>query len=308
MITVLAGGVGAARFLQGLVKVVDPKDITVIVNVADDEEFYGLHVSPDIDTIIYTLSEVVDPVNGWGVAGDTTFCLQTLGRLGHETWFRLGDSDLGMHLHRTFRLQSGAPLSQVTAEVAERLGIRSRVLPVTNEPVRTRVRLRGMDVSMQEYFVKLRGEAEVRGVEYSGASVARPAPGVLEAIQQAKAIIVAPSNPFLSIGPVLAVPGVREALRGAPCRIGAVSPIVGGQAVKGPLDRIMRSLGMQSAAWEVASMYADFLDVFVLDHLDVAQEERLKTLGIQPVVTDTIMKDQTAKERLARATLRELKE
>jgi LPPG:FO 2-phospho-L-lactate transferase len=314
MITVLAGGVGAARFLRGLVDVVDPASVTVIGNTADDEEFLGLHVSPDLDTVVYTLANAVDPETGWGLAGDSYACLEQAALLGEETWFRLGDADLATHVQRTLLLREGRTLSEATEAVAGAFGLECRLLPMTDDPVRTIVATDasaeggsasgGGELSFQEYFVRRHWQDEVRALRFQGTDEARPAPGVLDAIAGAEVIIVAPSNPLVSIGPILAVPGVRQALRDTPAPVVAVSPIVGGRALKGPADRMLASLGHEASAPGVARLYADFLDVLVLDREDAALAPEVASIGVRPVVTDTIMRDAAVRRALAETTLR----
>ncbi len=303
MIVVLAGGTGAARFLQGLVRVVPPRQVTIVSNVGDDCEMYGLHVSPDIDLVIYHLAGVADEERTFGLRGDTFAVVDALARFGYETWFRLGDRDLATCLHRTNLLRRGVGLAEATASIARAFGLDCAVLPATELPLRTRVLTDDGLLEFQDYFVRRRAEPPVRGLVYEGAESARPAPGVLEAIAAARAVIVAPSNPLLSIAPILAVPGLREALRATPARIGAVSPIVGGATLKGPADRIMRDLGMEVSPVGVAGCYADFLDVMVLDERDAHLLPRVRALGLDAVATDTIMSSMEKKEALARAVL-----
>ena len=303
MIAVLAGGVGAARFLRGLVDVVAPASVTIIGNTADDDEFLGLHVSPDLDTVVYTLADVVDPETGWGIAGDTYAALEQAERLGEETWFRLGDADLATHLKRTRLLREGQTLSQATEAIARAFGLNSRLLPMSDDPVRTIVATEDGELSFQEYFVRRRWQDEVRALRFEGAEQARPAPGVLESIAEAEAVVVAPSNPLVSIGPILAVPGLRQALVDTAAPVVAVSPIVGGRALKGPADRMMASLGPEASATGVARLYADFLDVLVLDKVDAALAPAVEALGVRPVVADTIMRDDATRRALAEATL-----
>jgi LPPG:FO 2-phospho-L-lactate transferase len=303
MITVLAGGVGAAKLLRGLVDVIDPASITIIGNTADDEEFYGLHVSPDLDTVTYTLAGVVNPETGWGLANETYETLERLRSLGEDAWFLLGDSDIATHMKRTRLLRSGRSLTEATAEITRSFELECRLLPMSDDRVRTVVTTDGGDLSFQEYFVRRGQKDEVRTLRFEGSDIAAPACGVLEAIQDADAVIVAPSNPLVSIGPVLAVPGVRDELVETEAPVVAVSPIVGGQALKGPADRMLRSLGHEASATGVARMYADFLDVLVLDSIDAALTADVEALGIRPVVTDTIMRDDDSKRALAKATL-----
>ena len=303
MITVLAGGIGAAKFLEGLAAILPPEQITVIVNTGDDAEFHGLHVSPDIDTIMYTLAGVVNRETGWGIAGDTFQALEALRRLGAETWFQLGDQDLATHLHRTRRLRQGAPLGDVISELCQRYGVRCRILPMSNDPAPTRLRTSAGELSFQEYFVKLRQQPEVLEVDLSAAADSPPAPGVIEAIINAQGVIVAPSNPMISIGPILAVPGIRDALRNTPAPVAAISPIIGGKALKGPADRMLQSLGLGASAVSVAELYRDFLDVFVLDDQDTALQPEVERNGMKVIVTQTIMSSAHAKQSLARTMI-----
>lgn len=303
-ITVLAGGVGAARLLEGLAAVIEPRDITVISNVGDDEEFFGLHVSPDIDIVIYTLAGAIDPEKGWGLTGETFEALAALRRFGYETWFNLGDTDLATHAHRTDLLRRGATLSEATASVAEAFGLAVRVLPVTDDRLRTRVLTDSGELPFQEYFVKRRTEDEVRAVRFDGAESARPAPGVLDSLAEADVVVVAPSNPVVSIGPLLAVPGVRDALRAREKPVVGVSPIIGGRTVKGPADRMMASLGMTPSAAGVARAYADFLDVLVIDQADAALAREVEAAGVRAVVAPTLMSGLSEKRALAERVLR----
>jgi len=302
----LAGGVGAARFLAGLVRVIAPQKLFVIGNTGDDAEIHGLEISPDLDTVVYTLAGLADPVRGWGLEGDTFRCLQALGRLGAETWFQLGDRDLATHLYRTERLRQGATLTEVTGEIAGARGVRARVVPMSDQPVRTRVETRRGSLDFQTYFVRRRARDAVLGVRLAGVEEARPAPGVLEAVAEARAVVVCPSNPILSIGPILAVPGIREALRNTRAPVAAISPIVGGRALKGPAARMMRSMGLRPSALQVAELYRDFLDVFVLDRLDESLAPRIEALGMRAVVTNTIMTGLTEKKALARVVVQAL--
>ena len=303
-VVVLAGGVGAARFLDGLAGVIPAAEITVIGNTGDDLEVHGLSVSPDLDTVTYTLAGVVDPAQGWGVAGDTFECLDHLERFGSDTWFRLGDRDLATHIYRTSLLRSGIPLSDVTLRISRSLGVRSRILPMSNDRVRTWVETSQGRLDFQTYFVKRQACDQVNGVEFVGAETAQPAPDVVEEIRAAKAVIVAPSNPIISIGPILAVPGIRGALRETKAAVAAVSPIVAGRALKGPATRVMEGLGMEASALSVAEFYRDFADFFVLDQQDRTLSDRIEALGIKPVTTNTVMASAVLKKELARTTLR----
>lgn len=305
-VTVLAGGVGGARFLAGLVRVVDPEAVTVIGNVGDDLEFYGLHISPDLDTVTYTLAGVVHPGQGWGRAGETFRVQAELGRFGLPTWFRLGDLDLATHIYRTWRLRAGARLSQVTAEVARAFGLKVRLLPATDDPVRTRLLTAEGWLEFQDYFVRLKTEPEVLDVRFEGADVARPAPGVLEAVLGADLVILAPSNPVISLGPILAVGGVREALRSTRAKVAGISPVIAGRALKGPADRMLKSLGHEPSAAGVARLFADFLDVWVIDRADAALRSEIEGLGVQPLVAQTVIADPERAAQLARTLLAEV--
>ena len=306
MITVLAGGVGAARFLQGLVKIVDPSEVTVIVNTGDDVELHGLYISPDVDTVTYTLAGLADEARGWGLRDETWECLAALKRLGHETWFNLGDRDMGLHIHRTQRLGDGATLSEVAAEVASVLGVGCRILPMSDQRVETRVMTRDGDLGFQEYLVKRGAGDPVQAIEFAGIEEAHPADGVTLAIEEARGVVIAPSNPLISIGPILAVKGIREALVGCRAPVVAVSPIVGGKAIKGPAADMMQALGLEVSAYQVAELYRDFLDAFILDYADADSLERVQGLGIKAIATDTIMKALPQKMALARCALRVL--
>ena len=303
-ITTLAGGVGAARFLEGLIQIVPQEDITVISNTGDDEDFFGLRVSPDIDIVIYTLAGAINTETGWGLAGETFRALEALGRFGYETWFGLGDGDLATHVHRTNMLHNGATLSQVTRSIAEAFGLRLTLLPVSDDRIRTIVETAaGETLAFQEYFVKRRTEDEVCAVRFDGIDTAQPAPGVLEAIANADIIAIAPSNPVVSIGPLLAVNGVREALRTTCAKVVGVSPIIGGKTIKGPADRMMASLGMSPTATGVAEAYKDFLDILVIDEEDRALAPAVAATGVRPIVAQTIMRGPAEKRALAETVL-----
>ena len=306
MITVLAGGVGAARFLRGLIDVVDAASVTIIGNTGDDEEFLGLHVSPDLDTVAYTLADIVDPEGGWGIAGDTYTTLEQAQRFGEETWFRLGDKDIATHLHRTRLLRDGRTLSEATASIAQGLGLRSRLLPMSDDAVRTLVTTDAGELSFQEYFVRRGFRDDVRSVRFAGAEAARPAPGVIEAIAEAEGVIIAPSNPIVSIGPMLAVAGIRQALIDTKAPVAAISPIIGGRALKGPAAGMLAALGHKASAIGVAELYADFLDVLVLDREDAGLAGDVEAAGVRAVVADTIMRDSERRRAVAAATLEAL--
>lgn len=302
-VVVLAGGVGAARFVEGVVQVVDPADVTVIVNTGDDAEFYGLTVSPDVDIVLYTLAGIVEPSQGWGVQGDSYNTLEMLERLGRDRWFLLGDRDLAIHIHRTELLRQGLTPTEVTDDLRRRLGLATRVIPMSDQTVRTSIRTPDGWQPFQEYFVRRRAQDDVLEIRYDGAEAASPSPGLLEAIERAEAVLVSPSNPLVSIGTILAVPGVRDALRSTPAPVVGVSPIVGGATIKGPADRMMRGLGMEVSAVGVAQAYADFLDVLVIDAQDRDLAPRVEETGVHAVVTDTIMRDLDVKRALAETAL-----
>ena len=310
-IVTIAGGVGAARFLAGLVQAVDPSSCTAVVNVADDVELHGLCISPDLDTVTYTLAGEIDPDRGWGLRGETWQAMETVRRYGGISWFNLGDRDLGTHLYRTHRRREGAPLSEVTAEIVRAWDLALTVLPVSDDRVETRIVLRdgddevpaGTEVNFQEYFVKRRHGVPVSAVRFVGADTARPAPGVLDAIATASTVVLAPSNPLVSIGPVLAVPGVRAAIEARRDRCVAISPIVGGAALKGPADRMLVELGHESSVVGVARLYRDLAAVLVVDEADRALAPAVEAAGMRCVVTDTIMKSPERAAALARTTI-----
>ncbi len=332
MITVLSGGVGAARFLQGLVQVVPQKDVTIVSNTGDDLEMFGLHVSPDIDIVIYHLASEFSPdrpVNGtasmpppsggggeplpklplvnedpgWGLAGDTFHALDALARFGHETWFSLGDRDLATSIQRTYLLRQGRTMSEATAEIARAFALDVTILPMTNDPLRTRVETPDGLIDFQEYLVKRQAADPFRGLKLAGIEDAKPAPGVIDAITKAEGVIIAPSNPIVSIGPILALPGVRQALRETKARVVAVSPIVGGAVIKGPAAKMMEGLRMEVSAWQIGWLYEDFLDCLVIDVADAADRARIEALRLDVAVTDTIMKGMEEKAALARCVL-----
>jgi len=303
-IVALAGGVGAARFLRGLEPGTHAERLTTIVNTGDDRVFYGVHVSPDIDIVIYTLSGRVDASRGYGLAGDSFRVIEQLGALGNEIWFRLGDLDFANCQHRTMRLASGAGLAAVTREISTSLGVRSRILPMSESPCPTIVELSGgRRIHFEEYLVRDGAPDEVVGVDLSAAQAATPGPGVLDAIARADVILVCPSNPVVSIAPILAVPGVRAAVEASDAPVVAVSPIVGGAPVKGPADRLLRGLGHEVSARGVAVLYRDLADAYILDERDAALEADIAALGLRTRVMDTIMRDTTTSQLLAQAAL-----
>lgn len=310
MLVALAGGVGAARFLEGLVQVTDPSEVTAVVNTGDDFVLHGLHISPDLDTVTYTLAGAANRTTGWGLATESWRVLEALERLGGETWFRLGDRDLATHLRRTGLLRQGASLSQVTAQLARRWGVGIRLLPMSDDPVRTRLRLAAtaemplcQEVSFQDYFVRLGHSVPVTQVLFDGASAARPAPGVLEALHDAEHIIVCPSNPILSIGPILAIREVRAALVDRRTDVVAISPIVAGATLKGPADHLLSELGHDASVVGVARLYADVAATLVIDVADANLAAAVQGEGVRCIVAPTIMSTRRRARALAHAVL-----
>jgi LPPG:FO 2-phospho-L-lactate transferase len=303
MITVLTGGVRAAKFLLGLVEVVDPHEVTIIGNTADDIDLHGLHISPDLDIVTYTLAGIHHADQGWGIRGDTFHTLEMLGRYGHPTWFHLGDYDLATHIHRSVRLRYGWPLSAITDEIRQVLGVVPRILPMTDQHTETKIVTEEGVLHFQEYLVQRRTEPAARAVIYEGIEVARPAPGVCEAILEADGIIIPPSNPIVSIGTILAVPGVQQALAARRGRVVAVSPIVQGATLKGPADKLMVALGYEASALGVARYYGPLLDAFVLDTLDQPLEESIRRLNIAVRVVNTMMSGPAERQALAKAVV-----
>jgi LPPG:FO 2-phospho-L-lactate transferase len=308
MITALAGGVGSARFLRGLLDVVDPSEVTVVVNTGDDDWFHGLLVCPDLDSVTYALAGANNPETGWGLAGETFATLGALARYGVETWFGLGDKDFATHLYRTQRLRAGDRLSDVAAAIAAAWGLRCRILPMSDDRVATRITTGTSDggtheLAMEEWFVRERCEPPVVSIRYDGVEAATPAPGVLEAITATETVVICPANPVLSIAPIVAVPGVRDALVRARDRVVAVSPLIAGAAVKGPADRLVADLGLESSCVGVASLYHEFCSAFVLDTADAARADEVRALGMHAVVAETLMIDARVAAALARHTL-----
>lgn len=303
-VAVLAGGVGAARFLDGLVRVVTPSDITAIVNVGDDMEWAGLHISPDLDTVTYTLADLVNPETGWGLRGESRRTLDRLSELGGPDWFMIGDLDLATHLYRTHRLSQGDSLSSITRDLTTSLGLECVITPVTDDRLRTVVGTEAGELAFQDYFVRRRAVDRVHSLRFDGAESSRPAPLVEDALSSADVIVIAPSNPFLSIDPLLSVPGVRELVISNKSKTAAVSPIIGGQAVKGPAADILQSLGHDVSALGVARMYAQLADVFILDEEDESLAPVIESeTGMRVVVMPTLMRDVDAKMVLALGTL-----
>jgi LPPG:FO 2-phospho-L-lactate transferase len=303
MLTALAGGVGAAKLLTGIAKVIDPKELTVIGNTGDDIELHGLHISPDLDIAAYTLAGIVNENKGWGIREDTFECLDALKVFSGREWFNLGDRDLATHIFRTHLLQQGYSLTEVTKKVCAALGVQTKILPMTDDRFETRIVTKAGTVHFEEYLVKQGAKEEVQGVEFFGVENAKPALGVVEAIEEAQRVVICPSNPVVSIGPILSVKGIREALKRTAAVVVGVSPIIGGKPVKGPADKLLRGLGVEVSAFAVAELYADFLDVFVIDWVDAAERERIEALGLKAVVTDTLMRNVEEKVRLAKTVL-----
>lgn len=296
----IAGGTGGAKLAHGFAQVLAPGELTVVANVADDLELHGLHVSPDVDAILYTLAGLIDAERGWGLRGDTFTALEMLGRLGAPTWFRLGDGDIATHVERTRRLRAGESLTDATAALAAALGVTARVLPATDDRLRTVVETDDGDLDFQTYFVARRQEPAVRGLRFGGADAARPTLAVRDALRMAEQIVIGPSNPLVSIGPILAIGGMRDAIAASPAPVLAVSPIVAGRALKGPADRMLVSLGHESSALGVARLYRDVADRFVLDEADAGQAEAVRELGLDPVVLPTVMRTDADRAALAR--------
>lgn len=306
MYTVFAGGVGASRFLQGLVQAVPQDEVTVISNTGDDVEMFGLHVSPDTDIVIYALAGAVNPETGWGLTGDTFNVMDQLQRFGYERWFNLGDRDLAMAIHRTRLLHEGVAMHEIVAGLARDWGLSCCVFPMSNDPISTRIFGPEGEIAFQDYMVRLRTEVDVRGVEFAGADEARPAPGVIEAIREAEAVILAPSNPIVSVGPILAVPGVRETLASTKAKRAAISPIIAGQVVKGPAAKMLQTLGHEVSCVGVARIYEGLIDVMVIDEQDRGRAADVEALGMRCFVTDTMMTSAERKAALARDVVRAL--
>jgi len=305
-IVALAGGVGAARFLEGLVRVWPQNRLTVIGNVGDDIEIHGLHISPDLDIVAYTLGGMVDDQKGWGFRDDTFHTQHMLAQYGCQTWFNLGDRDLATHIYRTEQLRKGKRLSQVTRELTAQLGLKTKLLPATDNQLRTYIVSGHRRMHFQEYMVLRRTEPNVSRVLFLGVRSAKPAPGIVQALRNASGVIICPSNPVVSIGAILAVPRIRATLRKIHGKIVAISPIVGGKTIKGPADKLMKAVGVEATALGVANLYSDLLDTLVIDEIDRSLAPQIQELGVKVLVTDTIMKNLNDKMRLARVVLREL--
>jgi LPPG:FO 2-phospho-L-lactate transferase len=305
MILALAGGVGGAKLAKGLSEVLTPDELIIAVNTGDDFEHFGLHISPDLDTMMYTLAGISDPVQGWGIAGETWSFMQALERLGGETWFRLGDRDMATHVERTLQLRAGETLSAVTQRLCTRLGVGHRVVPMSDDPVRTIVHTSGGALAFQDYFVRRRAEPPVARIEFDGAERATMSEGLRTALASAAldAVVICPSNPYLSIAPILAVAGVRAALRRKRVPVIAVSPIVAGRALKGPAAKIMRELGEEASSLGVARFYRGLIDALVLDRADENLTTPIAALGLRPIAAQTVMQDRESRVALARTVV-----
>ena len=301
---VLCGGVGAAKLLSGLVKVMDPSGITAIVNTADDTTLHGLHISPDLDTITYTLAGEINPETGWGLRDEGWKAMEMVKKYDGVDWFRLGDRDLGTHLYRTQRLSEGASLQEVTKEISLAWNIPVSIIPVSNDPIRTFITTQeGVEIGFQDYFVRLSHNVAVTDVRFGGIESAEPSEGILEQIHLASSVIIAPSNPIVSIGPLLAVPGVREALQNRRSDVTAISGIVGGKALKGPADRLLQELGHESSVAGVARLYSDISSRLVIDEVDKGERERVEQEGVECVIANTIMENSDLAASLCRTVL-----
>jgi len=303
-ITALAGGIGASKLLLGLYESMDPSSLTIIVNTGDDIVLHGLKISPDLDIVTYTLAGIVDPAKGWGFRRETFHALKRLVVYGRANWFNLGDRDLATHIHRTAMLSEGKTLSQAADSIRTALGVKPQILPMSDDPVPTIIESSEGPLHFQEYLVKRRAEPVVRGICFAGVESARPAPGVLEAISGADRIIICPSNPLISIGPILALPRIREELRAYREKVLAVCPIVGGKSLKGPSDKMLAQLGHEATALGVAKLYADFSGTFVIDPADRNQVQSIAALGMRVAILPTVMKTRAQKRKLARELLR----
>lgn len=302
-ITALGGGVGASKLLLGLYEEMDPAGLTIVVNTGDDIVLHGLKISPDLDIVTYTLAGSVDPEKGWGIRGETFHALKRLAAYGRADWFNLGDRDLATHIHRSALIEEGKTLSEAAESIRVALGVKARILPMSDDPVPTVIESNEGSMHFQEYLVKRRAEPIVKGIQFRGMGAARPAPGVLEAIAEAERMIICPSNPLISIGPILAVPGVREQLQARKKDVFAVCPIVAGKSLKGPSDRMLAQLGYEATALGVAKLYADFTGTFVVDPEDKVAAKSISTLGMKVVILPTVMKTLSQKRKLARALL-----
>jgi LPPG:FO 2-phospho-L-lactate transferase len=309
MITALAGGVGASKLLEGLACLLPPEELNIIVNTGDDIEMFGLYIAPDLDIVTYTLAGLVNPATGWGINSDTFYCLDSLLHFYDEQrWFNLGDRDLATHVYRTHQLRQGVPLSEITDHIRKTLDVRFRILPMTDSHTPTTILTDKGAMHFQEYLVKHRAQPIVQGIRFENIETARPASGVLATLEGATAVVICPSNPLISIGPILAVPGVRDALKQTQAKVIAISPVVGGASLKGPTDRMLAQSGLSVSATQVAQLYADLLDVFIIDNKDAEAKEGIERLGLQVYVTNTVMSGAAEKLALAQFTMRVVKE
>lgn len=305
MITALGGGVGAAKFLKGLSQIIPPESLSIVVNTGDDIDFYGLRISPDIDTIIYRLSNQIDKKKGWGVKNDTFNCLKSFAILGFETWFQIGDKDFATHIYKSILSEEGLTLTEITKKISEKFGISDiNILPMTNESVETWIETDIGEIHFQEYYIKHRMEPEVIGINIKGIEDAKPAPAVIESINEAELIIICPSNPIISIGPILGIKGIKEALIESKAKKIAVSPLIGGKPLKGPADKLMKGLGLEASSTEIAKLYKDFLNIMVLDQSDSDEAKDIEELGIQTLVTDIIISDDFKSMQLSKTILK----
>lgn len=306
-ITALAGGVGASKFLSGLQRVLsesEARDLTIIVNTGDDIEMFGLYIAPDLDIVTYTLAGVVNPATGWGIANDSFHCLERLiGYLDEDRWFNLGDRDLATHIYRTQQLRAGKSLTEVADKLRRSFHLPMQILPMSDLHTPTTIVTADGEMHFQEYLIRRRAEPTIKSIRFENIELARPAAGVLEAILEADVVIVCPSNPLISIGPIVAVPGIRQALVETTANVVAISPVVGGASLKGPTDRMLRDLGMEVTAPQVARLYRDFVDLFLLDEVDEAERGAVEALGIATRTAQTVMKTEDDKERLARSLI-----
>lgn len=305
MITALGGGVGAAKFLSGLAELTPFGELNVIINTGDDIDIYGLRVSPDIDTVIYRLSGNIDDNKGWGMSGDSFNFLKSIEKLGVNAWFNVGDKDLATHLLKNGLRQKGLDLSEITKFVAEKFGIQGiNLIPMTNDKVETWIDTEDGKMHFQEYYIKNLMKPEVKAIEIRGKDLARPAPGVIDAIEMAEILIICPSNPIISIGPILEIDGVRDSIVGSNAVKVAISPLIGGKPLKGPTDRLMKGLGMEVSSAQIARLYKDFLDIMVVDLSDQGEVATIEALGIKTLVTDTLIPDKSRSKQLSETILK----
>ena len=304
MITALGGGVGAAKFLEGLTKIVPIEKLTLVINTADDIELYGFNISPDIDTVIYRLSGNIDTDKGWGLKGDSSTILDSLSSFGSETWFGLGDKDFATQIFKKGHSQAGKTKTEITKLTAESFGLEKlSIIPMCNESVETWIETNDGEMHFQEYYIKHQMRPGVKDIKLRGIEDAEPSPGVIEAIMESELIIICPSNPIISIGPILDVKGIREAIVKSQAKVVAISPLIGGKPLKGPADKLMRGLGLEASSSAIAGLYSDFLDLMVLDDSDTGEVEKISSLGISTFVTDTIMTDRDKSKELSEKIL-----